>query len=240
MCNHKLLARRRSRQQGERRLVVVSDGVLNTQAPPLFERPRGAEEIKGHKVLIHCCSIDLAGPLMKPESPDLELLRISRASTVSWDFPFYLRPRRSQRDAIFSGPLLDVGARRTEHSQKSSLIPVHVIADLAADPSALLQTKQKQFATPAASEPPKQMGPDSIWRVAAIERAAEGREGLDFIFLGGSRVYMLPFEEQLWLCAETEFPRRSRRFFFFFSRRCYEFHLCPRVIKTIFSFCSIV
>lgn len=208
MCNHKLDA---PGKQGELRLVVVSDGVLNTKRRLC---PRGAEEIKGHKVLIHCCSINLAGPLMKPESPDLELLRISRASTVSWDFPFYLRPRRSKRDAIFSGPLLDVGARRTEHSQKSSLIPVHVIADLAADPSALLQTKQKQFATPAASEPPKQMGPDSIWRVAAIERAAEGREGLDFIFLGGSRVYMLPFEEQLWLCAETEFPRRSRRFFF--------------------------
>lgn len=151
---------------------------------------------------------------MKPECPDLELLRISRAWTVSWDFPFYLRSRRSKRDAIFSGPLLDVGARRTEHSQNPSLIPVHVIADLAADPSALLQTKQKQFATPAASEPPKQMGPDSIWRVAAIERAAEGREGLDFIFFG---VYMLAFEEQLWLCAETEFPRRSRRFFFFFA-----------------------
>lgn len=102
------------------------------------------------------------------------------------------------------------GGRSTR--RKPSLIPVHVIADLAADPSALLQTKQKQFATPAASEPPKQMGPDSIWRVAAIERAAEGREGLEFIFFG---VYMFAFEEQLWLCAETEFPRRSRRFFFF-------------------------
>lgn len=119
---------------------------------------------------------------------------------------------------LLEARLPDVGARRTEHSQKSSLIPVHVIADLAADPSALLQTKQKLFATPpAASEPPKQMGPGSIWRVAAVERAAEGREGLDLIFLGGgSRVYVLPFEEQLWLCAETEFPRRSWRFRFFF------------------------
>lgn len=42
---------------------------------------------------------------MKPESPDLELLRISRASTVSWDFPFIFAPGESKSDATFSGPL---------------------------------------------------------------------------------------------------------------------------------------
>lgn len=143
---------------------------------------------------------------------------------------------------LLAARLPDVGARRTEHSQKSSLIPVHVIADLAADPSALLQTKQKLFATPpAASEPPKQMGPGSIWRVAAVERAAEGREGLDLIFFGadpGPICYRL--KSSFGSARKQNFPDVRGDFVFVFLRRCYEFHLCPRVIKTIFSFCSIV